>query len=282
MSSDIKILPQASWPFLLDSIQTQSDRQVAKAIYDLQLSLIVPRQVSYVHTGKWFYIRLTSTTSSTITFSLHNTKLDTTDTITCDISSARNQGGLVKLSHQFEDSKEWLDESNCFIQFSENLPAAQNLNLQVCASCIMLSSACAKIKITWGKVHRRGIIQQSTDEKQLDTLVFQDGYNAQVSYKDNKLTINAAPGYGNPLQLSYANWVQYQQTASSIQSYRAGAKSINGLIGNVYIQPGPSISIIPQLSNTSLTLNLKAHKNTDQSQEQQPDIQSASVQGNTP
>ena len=264
MSSDVFLkIPSQTWPFLLQSAGTEQSRSIARSIYDLRLSLIIPKQSAYIRPGKWFKVLLTRVTQNTLIFTVYNLMTNTTDSIQCTKVQDQTSDGLTTVNYRFSDNRGWLDTDNCFIQVAKDIQTAQDLSLQVCASCIMVTSSQPKISISCGRVYRKGIIQ-STSIKQdiLNSLVFSDGYNTQVSYKKGAVYVSINPGLGTQLPFHYHYWSEYSGVSDAVVSgQRSGACSINGLTGNVLINPGPSVTIIPRLSGDTLTLCLSTAKN---------------------
>lgn len=268
MSNDTKKkIPAQSWPFLLQSAASSSgNMQIARCIYDLRLSFIMPKQTVYTAHSKWFKVVLTKVQQNKLTFIVYNSITHNNDTISCIKNTDIDNTELTSTAYTFSDTKNWLDTDNCFIQVSKDIGIAENLSLQVCASCILLTARQPKLSITCGSVRRKGILQDEPKKSDtLSNLVFTDGYNTELSYSQSVLTIMIKAGVGTQLPFHYHYWQEYSGgNDNTISGQRDGAYSINGLTGNVLINPGPSVSILPQLSDDSLILNLRAAKTQQQ------------------
>lgn len=242
--------PSQAWPFLLSSIKTQQQRDVAAAFYDMRLSFILPRKHVYAGPGKWFAVSLVNTANNTFTLLLQDTLDGIQDTVTY------SQG-------VWQDTQGFLDVANCYIDTAQNVPQYQQLNLTVCASCLLLTTTGAKLTLCKGPVHRTAVDQTCSSVLQLQHLRFSDGYNTALTYKNDTLSVFVLPGVGIHKPFSYKDWIQYTEIAQSdaqIAAIRNGARSINGLTGAVRAVPGASVSITPHTSNKELTLQLAVNK----------------------
>lgn len=242
--------PSQAWPFLLSSIKTQQQRDVAAAFYDMRLSFILPRKHVYAGPGKWFTVSLVSTANNTFTLLLQDTLDGIQDTVTY------SQG-------VWQDTQGFLDVANCYIDTAQNVPQYQQLDLIVCASCLLLTTAGANLTICKGPVHRTAVDQSGSCSLVLQHLCFADGYNTALTYKNDTLSVSVSPGVGIHKSFSYRDWIQYaemDQSDAQIAAIRNGARSINGLTGAVRAIPGASISITPHTSNKELTLQLAVNK----------------------
>lgn len=250
MSNMDIVNPAQSWPFLASSIKSAQARDVAERIYDLRLSFILPKQRSYVAVGQWFTVTLDSSTNNVLTFLVRNN-------ITNQLYTIEYANG------QFSNADGILDTQNCYIDLSESIPTAAGLGLVVCAHCLLITSTGASLSLCKGPVHRVASDQSTSQCVCLQDLVFVDGYNTQISYNDSVLSVFVRPGIGVSKPFSYKYWSQYadsQDSDSYIERQRNGAKSINGLSGNVQITQGPSLSIAPKLQDNVLYLQLSANK----------------------
>ena len=268
MSSDTqRRLPYQAWPFLLSSVNTAIQRQVAQAIYNLRLSFIIPKQTKYTKSGSWFRVMLTSITQNTVTFTVRNTITNVVDTVQCTKGQNTSYTPLLNTNYSFSDNKGWIDPDNCLVQTTQNISTASGLSLQVCASCIMLSAKQPQISIACGGVHRKDVSDEAPKKQNtLHTLVFADGYNTQVSYDKNVLRIAVGPGAGVQMPFHYSYWQQYAGLSdSAVAGQRAGAYSINGLTGYVNINPSPSVAVLPQIQGNTLTLRLRSSLDDSQS-----------------
>lgn len=242
--------PTNSWPFLFQSIKTQQDMDAARCVLDARISLILPRQRLYAASGKWFRVVLTDlylqNNAATAVFSVQNS-------ITHSNVQFRWHMG------QFSAGS-ILDRQNSFFALGQYTQLQYHqLNLQLCAQCIMLTSQGATISIGCSPIHRYGVIQQSTKTALLNKLSFCDGHNTQLQYTDGKLSVFIAAGVGKQKPFTYHIWSQYsdsEQADSYIAAYRNGVKSINGITGDISIEHGKSISVVPQVSDSTLQLKL--------------------------
>lgn len=249
--SDITSYTQTqTWPFLLSSVHTQQELSVASSFYDMRLSFILPKKRFYTGAGQWFTVALVDTTGNTFTFLLQDTLNQLQDVITY------KQG-------VWQDDLGFLDIANSYIDTAWNVPVQQQLNLIVCASCLLVTTAGAELTLYKGPVHRAAVDQSCVQSTKLQSLCFVDGHNTQLSYRDGTLSVSVLPGAGKPKPFSYKDWVQYAQVSVSdaqIAALRNGAKSINSITGAVKVMPGRSISITPSTSNKQLTLKLAVNK----------------------